>query len=310
MEKALETAIHRTLAWFDIFYYPLTAEELYHNLWEYRPSSFLYFVSQLETLGENSQIETKNGFYFLRGRDNIISARQLAIPHIEKKLHIAKRASKKLRWVPFVRALFVCNTVASGVASQDSDIDVLIVIRSGRMWLTRFLVTSILSLWKLRRHGKKVANRICLSFYVTDDALDMSSIRWGSPDIYLAYWLTQLVPVYDPEDILSTLQKKNTWSTQYIPQGFQPYQVHTHIRVCPHKLSTMVRAFFEKVWHGNYGDLLEQQAKQLQLSKIKRNVKSVQAAEDTRVVVSDTMLKFHEKDRREFYRNEWKKRLS
>jgi hypothetical protein len=43
----------------------------------------------------------------------------------------------------------------------------------------------------------------------------------------------------------------------------------------------------------------------MQLAKMKMNLHSLQNEADTRVVISDEMLKFHENDRREEYRDKW-----
>jgi len=303
----MQQSILQTLAWFDIFEQPLTAEELYIYVWQYKEEiTFEDFVKQLSAA---AGIREQNGYYMLAAGAASVESRQQSVPLLQEKLHIAKRACNKLRWIPFVRAVFVCNTVAAATASADSDIDVLILIKKGRMWLTRFLITAVLTCFRLRRHGKRVANRICLSFFVTDDALDFSSIRWGEPDIYLIYWLTQLIPVYDPETLLRTIQQSNAWVRDYLPHGFSPYLLHKNVRAVDHACSKFFKNFFEKAWHGTYGDILEQQAKHIQELKMKQNYDSVKDAHDTRVIISDRMLKFHENDRRAYYRELWEQKL-
>ena len=42
---------------------------------------------------------------------------------------------------------------------------------------------------------------------------------------------------------------------------------------------------------------------------MKTNVGSVQNEENTHVIVSDAMLKFHENDRRAYFRDLWKNKL-
>ena len=111
---------------------------------------------------------------------------------VEKKLAIARKAAPILGAVPGVQAIFVCNTVAAGWPSVQSDIDLLVVVKPGRLWLTRFLFTITTVLLTKRRHDHQVADHLCLSFYITRDQLNVSAVRGPLPDIYLIYWLQQL----------------------------------------------------------------------------------------------------------------------
>ncbi|MFZ2978714.1 MAG: hypothetical protein WA057_03525, partial [Candidatus Magasanikiibacteriota bacterium] len=187
---------------------------------------------------------------------------------------------------------------------DNSDIDVFIIVRRGRLWLARLLVTLVSSFFRFRRTKRKIKNKICLSFYLSDDSLNLEKIAIDN-DIYLMYWLTQLIPFYDPEDLLSSLQKANTWVEKFLPNAFQPYDLITKWRVVQIGFGFKLKKFFEKVWQSGYGDLIESQAKGAQQAKIKMNYLSVQNANDTRVVVNDKMLKFHESDRRVVYRDKW-----
>ena len=304
----IKKRIIETLAWFDVFDTPLTKEEIQTWLWK-QEATLLDVVDALETLCEKNEIGYEYGFYFLPDREEIVGRRQLSIPIIDKKMDIAKKAAKKLRWIPFFRAMFVCNTVASASASHCSDIDVFIVIRKGRLWLTRFFVTLTLTLFRLRRHGKYVANKICLSFYVTDEHLNLSDIVIDEPDIYMAYWIDQLIPIYDPEDVRADILKQNAWVKELIPNAFQEFRLHPRWRVKNGTIGQKGKRMLETVWQGGYGDLLEKQAKGVQEKKMSMNFKSIKDEPDSRVVIDDTMLKFHENDRRKLFRDEWEERV-
>ena len=285
----------------------MTREELYRWLWQPGHMSYSAFVTALDT---QDQFLSVHGYYMLPGRDVLVQKRAQTVPFVAQKMAIAKKATKKMRWIPFVRAVFLCNTVASGGVSEESDIDVFIIVRKGRMWLTRFLVTFIVGLFGLRRNKRQVANRICLSFYVTDDNLDLSYVALASPDIYLMYWVYQLVPLYDPEAVLDDIHHNNSWIQKYIPHGAREYQLVDQYRTENMPIQKHVKRFFEQVWGGSYGTWLEQQAKGVQQQKMKWNTDSVQEKNNTHVVVSDKMLKFHENDRREKYRDAWQASVS
>ena len=301
MDERIRQSALRTLAYFDIFDYPLTKEELGRYLYSINYTDFLLHLEQLEHL---QQIQHHCGFYFLPGREDTIAARQDKVKIVEQKMKIAVRGIKKIRWAPFVHAIFVCNTVAGAVVEENSDIDVFIVTRAGRIWLARALATLTLSFFRLRRTKRKIKNRICLSFYVTDDNLNLEKIAIED-DIYLKYWLAQLIPVYDPDNLLAEIQRANVWASKSLPNAFVQFTPISRWQVKDGRLSVKIKRVLEKIWSGNYGNLMEAQARGMQKARMVLNYMSVQNAPDTRVVVNDKMLKFHESDRREEYRKKW-----
>lgn len=300
----LEKSILKTLAYFDIFDYPLTKEELF-RLRHTEGTERMDYTEFLNRLGSLSAVvERSQGFYFLPGRSEIVNIRQSQVKIMENKLKIAHRGIKKIARVPFVRAVFVCNTLNGPGLDEDSDIDVFVIVKHGRLWLARVLVTLKLSLFGLRRTKRRIKNKICLSFYLADDSLNLEKIAIEN-DVYLVYWLAQLIPFYDPENLLSSLQKANGWVRKYLPYAFQPYDLFAKWKAVEIGFGFKLKKFFEGVWTGTYGDLIESQAKGAQQAKMKMNFMSRQNENDTGVVINDKMLKFHESDRREEYRDRW-----
>lgn len=309
MNEALQISILKTLAFFDIFDYSLTPQELHAWLWSYPDAVaedvFLKFLSNLE---QNSEIELCSGYITLPGRSGIVQARRQKVWLVEKKMEIAKKGIRKLRWIPFLKAVFVCNTVAFGWPKEDSDIDVFVIAKAGRLWITRFLVSFTLSFFGLRRGKTKIQDKLCLSFYVTDDALNISDLVLEEADIYLIYWLALLIPLYDPDKLYSRIMDSNAWMKEYIFQTSFDYTSAPAWMIPESKIQNKVKRFFESVWKGGYGNLLEGQARSLQKNKMSRNMKSVQNESNTGVVISDSRLKFHEHDRRAEFKSAWEKR--
>lgn len=323
MENDLKQSILKTLAYFDVFGYPLTKEELWRLRYGYTDNpdlrmTYADFIRALDGSGSlHGVAERSSGFYFLPGREENVATRQRAVKWFEEKMKIAKRAIKKLRWVPFLRAVFVCNTLAGPGLEKGSDIDVFVVVRKGRLWLARLLATIVLSLFGLRRTKKIFKDRVCLSFYVTDDNLNLSKIALdedlsgaasAKSDIYLMYWLAQLIPIYDPDNLHTSIQRANQWVKKYLPNAFVPYELSERLRVSDSVVSKFVKGLLERMWSGSYGDLMEKQAREAQKARMKMNYASVQNEPDTRVIVSEQMLKFHENDRRKEYRERWREK--
>lgn len=300
----LSQSIFRTLSYFDNFNLPLTAEELYKYLWQPPFISLEQFYAELEKL--SAPLDFQSGFYFLAGKDNLVEERRKMAVASQQRLAAAQKAINKLRYLPFISAVFVCNNVAFETASADSDIDVFIVVKPGRIWLTRFLATLVLSLFGLRRYKNKITNKICLSFYATADNLDFRKIAIAESDIYLLYWLCFLTPILDRENARQKIWEANrAWIKKFLPNVAELPASPTSCQALDSRFSRVIKNILEKFWRGAYGDLIENQAKGLQLVKMKMNLHSAQNEQDTRVIINDQMLKFHENDRRLFYHEQW-----
>jgi len=308
MNDRLFLAIIQTISFFDIFSFPLTKEELYRYLWQYPEHvSFTTFVQQLENiLQETDSIETYGGYYFLAGKKQDIYIRERRVWFVEERIKKAKNAVKTLRWIPFLRGVFICNMLQV-TAQKDSDIDVFIVVKKHRLWITRLLITITLHLFRFRRHGNCVANRLCLSFYCTDDVLDLSQIAIEKPDIYLAYWLILLEPIFTDRTIQKEMVQQNNWLNEY----FSPKRMLTvgqNTTTPPARFSKTLHTFFTIAWKGGYGDMIEKQAKELQKKKMDILSQQPEQGSVRDVRISDTMLKFHENDRRAHFCAVWKKK--
>ncbi|MBU0596888.1 hypothetical protein KJ641_00325 [Patescibacteria group bacterium] len=303
MNTNLEQSILRTLAYFDLFSHPLTREEVYKWLWGYTNIDCTDFVNDLNRYVEAGVIDYRQGFYFLPGKVDITEERQRRIRLMEDRLKVAVRGLKKLRYLPFVRAVFVCNTLAMGTVTSESDVDVLVVAKEGRIWLARFFSNLVLKLFRLRTGKRGSANKICLSFFLTEDNLNLESTRIVEPDIYMIYWLVQLLPIYDPHNIRKKILDDNSWTNNFVSDRRQEFSLLDKYKVQDSKFSGAIKKILENMWNGGYGKLLEDQARGSQIVKMK--IRGIRQGENKNIIINDSIIKLHENDRREEYQGEW-----
>jgi len=303
--KLLEQSIVKTLSYFDLFDHPLTKEELYNYLWQPPVVGYGEFLEMVSDIHDS-----KHGYYFLPNRQEIVEIRRKKLIAVEEKMKKAFKAAKKIRSVPFLRAIFVCNTVASEQADAESDIDFFIITKTKRIWLTRFFTNLILRLSGLRSYGNRIKNKVCLSFYVDSENLNLSDLRICNEDVYLIYWLHQLVPIYDPDNFHEKLLLANQWTKKYLFNINNKQILSTHrFRVDNSKIGLYWKKIWEKMWKGAYGNIVEAQAKAIQWSKLKLSLKEKAKTDDKSVVIKEGMLKFHENDRRTHYFEAWKSKI-
>lgn len=305
----LQKSILKTLAFFDIFDYPLTLVEVYK--WLYQPIGeySLYDISQeLQGGALSSLVSSADGFYFLSGRQAIIKTRLRRYQMAEKKYQIALRAATFLRWIAFVRMIAVCNNVGYNNGSKDSDIDFFIIVKQGRLWWSRLAITLVTTLLGIRRHGIKVVDRVCLSFYTADNHLNLSDISLKPIDPYLVYWLATLAPIYN-RDTYDQFMESNYWLKDYLPNyHFNYLNNRRSVKDVPYV--EFFRNLDKFILQGRLGDYLEKISQLIERKRLKSFFGASANRSNTNVVMSDSMLKLHKTDRREIYKNIWKEKLS
>ena len=204
---------------------------------------------------------------------------------------------KALRVVPFVRMVAVCNNLAFGKVDKDSDIDLFVVAKKGRLFMVRFFVTLIFQILGVRRYGKKVAGRFCLSFYVDDSKLNLSKIALKK-DIYLAFWIRSMLPLID-DGVSGELLEANAWARDYFERE-RDYRIDDSEILAE---AGFVREMFAWLLGGKFGDFIEDKMMIWQLRRAHK--KAGLADRMASLVINEHMLKFHNVDRRRAYRNKW-----
>ena len=253
-------------------------------------------------------INKKNGFYFLKGGEENVDLRRnrhkLAQPRWKK----LRRIAAFLQLIPNVKMVAACNTLSINDVKPGSDIDVFIIVKDGRIWQTRFMITMLVALLGQWRHKDRIDNKICLSFYVTDGKLNLESITKKPYDIYLNYWISFIFPLLDRGGYDEFI-KENKWAKNNLPNFVKYNPVLFERKVSKIFLLNSIKNFLEKVLCGKFGDMIESFFKKFQIKKMKQDSQSWKR-EDSDVIISDQMLKLHEKDRREEFRKLFEKKLS
>lgn len=296
-----------TLCYFDIFDYPLTEFEIWRFLfWPNGQATLHQIMKELEILVSQKKIENKTGFYFLPNRSLLVDSRLARHPRNITNWKKSQKLFSHLTQIPYFKAAALCNMFALNNQKETSDIDVFIITSKKRIWSTRAIVTFFTWLRGQWRHGKKIAKRFCLSFYITEDNLDLSFMRREPYDIYLVYWIATLAFVKD-DHMQEKFFQANSWIKNFLP-NFEPRsEIQYHMSHAPvYQASAHLE---EKLWNTRLGDLREKVIRALQLRKM-GNKKDLEGARTRDVKIHDTILKFHENDRRDLFREEFEKRFS
>jgi len=132
-----------TILFFDMYQYPLTEEELFRFLL-FRKASFpeLKNTLQKDPLLQKV-IEKKDGLLFIKGRSEMREKRK-KYEKIAESLWIKAEKIARILWiVPYIRLVAVSGSLARNAPNEKSDIDFLIITKSGRIWFCGIITALI-----------------------------------------------------------------------------------------------------------------------------------------------------------------------
>jgi hypothetical protein len=148
-----------------------------------------------------------------------------------------------------------------------------------------------------------------MSFFVSETAQDLSRCALGTEDIYLRYWAATLVPLYDAGGAWSRFLSANGWMHDRLP-GLRPATTAAMPSRAPGRRTAALGGRSPR-WTRPLLPLLrsaDAHARKIQMRMFPKEIARM-ANLDSRVIVSDDMLKFHVNDRREEFGRAFSARL-
>ncbi|MGE5425687.1 MAG: hypothetical protein ACM3PZ_01285 [Bacillota bacterium] len=298
----IQIAIIKTAVFFDMFSYPLTAYEL----WRYLGTKVEFTEIELAAakLEEYGMLEIKQGFYFLPGQERLITVRKQRYHFTNRKLKIARRAVRLFRLLPTIRFVAISNLIGRHNLRDGSDIDIFIIAKENRIWLTRLFCAGLMKLLRQRPTPLRKKDKICLSFYIDAGHLDLRGLADGPDDDYFHYWLAGLYPLYDAGAYHHQLIAANDWLRQYLPNGDFVVNNQSYRESPRYWLGkSLVVGFWSRLI-----DRLEEQAHRFQLYIMPKALKE-KANADSCVIIKPGILKLYLVDRRCEIRRRYLERL-
>lgn len=297
----LKESVFATICWFDVFHQPASLDEIHR---------FLLFEKAKKKdvekiLEKDPRIGKSFGFYFLQGKNASILKRCGKQYHAGKLWKRVLRHLFIFRFTPFLKLVAVGNTLAMGFPQKNSDIDLLVIAKKNRLFTARLFLTFFTHIFRMRRSGKKIQGRFCLSFFLSENALDLEHVcvegKVRQPkisdrklDIYLAFWVATLTPVFGD---ISEFFAANNWIRKYFP----------NLRLKTTQKKFRKKNFLEKMLSGKFGNALEKMLCNWQLNRAMRKQKN---RTKNAVIITEEILKFHETDQRKEFREKWRKRVA
>ncbi len=231
----------------------------------------------------------------------VIAKRQQQVLHDKKWIKFLRR-TWLFRHIPFVEFAVAAGSLATGNVHADSDFDVIIGARTGRIFTARFFCVLAFGLfgWRRKRlHGADAdttyksnktyrsytADKVCLNHFVT-----AASYRLAPP--HNAYWkhlYGNLVPVFGSAGRIKKFFAANEdWAEG---RGYEIDLRHLH------QTDSRIKKIREFLLGGRFGDWLERKLKAVQVARIEKSFQK-EAGYKPRIIYRDDELEFHPDTRR------------
>ncbi|MEX2161377.1 MAG: hypothetical protein WD751_05620 [Anaerolineales bacterium] len=205
----LATAILYTLAYADIFDYPLTLDEIHRYLIGVRATR-----TEVQTAIEaerqlDGKVVSIGGHFVLAGREKIVVLRRGRAKVAESLWPLAIRVGRAVASLPFVRLAAATGALVSNNVEQGADLDFLVVMKPGYVWVTRAMILALDRI--ARRRG--LAARICPNYIISEDALTLNE-----QDLFSAQELTRMVPI-SGYTVYQNMRACNGWTNTFLPNA-------------------------------------------------------------------------------------------
>jgi len=198
-------AILRTLSYFDIFHYPLTAQEILQ--FSERNIAAVNLSALLEDLRERGLIWQFGTFYTLRNDISLAARRAKGNALAATKLRKAQEVGRFLYRFPFVTGVGISGSLSKNYAEKGCDFDFFIITQADRLWIAR----TIMHIMKKFSYLLGRQHWYCMNFYV-----DEAQLTIPDQNIFAAIECKTLLPVAG-RNAMEAFRSANTWADDHLP---------------------------------------------------------------------------------------------
>jgi hypothetical protein len=205
LDAALERAAFKTVAYADVFDYPLSVAEAHRYL--------IGVAAPLDAVRAGlerlvpERLARQNGLYTLPGRDDLVETRQRRAAVAARLWPEAVRHGRTLAELPFVRMVAVTGSLTRDNVESGSDVDYLVVTAAGRVWVGRGLTGLA------RRTVEPRGIRACPNYVLSEQALFLRDRT-----LFTACELAQMVPL-SGHAVYQRMREVNDWTADFLPNA-------------------------------------------------------------------------------------------
>ncbi len=214
------------LGYTDQFWYPLRRSELRKRLPTLNGSGFVSrntFNSALSFLKKHALVAQKDSLFSLHSSvitpDVYVKTRRQRTAFAKKKRAELSELIAFLQKIPWITGVLITGSVAMNNATEDDDVDFLIITKPNSMWFVRPLVVVYAWAKKKRRSWKKEEkNSWCFNLWLEETCVGLPK---ESRSIYTAYELCQAEWVFAEPEVHRMYYSCNFWARSVLPELYK-----------------------------------------------------------------------------------------
>lgn len=246
VECQTERAVLQTLAYFEVFTYPLTQTEVFAFCGEVSATQ-TDVHERLQTLVAQGQIFQFGSFFQSKNDPNWALRRLDCNRRADNILPRARRMARFIGQFPYVRGVFVSGSLSKHCMGPNSDVDFFIVTETRRLWLARTLLAVFKKIFLLNSH-----KYFCINYFV-----DTKHLEIEEKNLFTATESVTLLPMWGAE-YYEDFCRENGWAwLRY------PHFAHRPTAEVPPHSRTLLKKILEKILAGALGNWLDQKAMRL-----------------------------------------------
>lgn len=243
----LKYAILETLAYSDVFDFPLTIEELHRFL--VSPATQQEILACLVAM---DSIRQQDGYFFFESRGSIVALRKYREMASKRSHTRAIAYGRILGHLPFVRMVALTGSLAVRNCDETGDYDYMLVAKPGRVWMARIFALLV------NKVARVLGETLCPNLIVSEDRL-----KWEPQNLYSAREIAQMTLI-SGQNTYRVMRIVNGWIFDYLPN------LNTGDLQSLNDRSSLFQRIFEFLLGGSLGDKLEAWEMKRKIAKLSR----------------------------------------
>lgn len=271
-----------TLAYFDLFNYPLTSAEIYLFLKNrYDQNEYEDTVKCL--VGSRSVFQFDR-FYSLKNDATLIARRRAGNKKASELIKIAGKVSDMLIKFPYVRGIAISGSLSKNFADENSDIDLFIITAPNRLWIARTLMHAFKKLTYLVNKQ----DYFCMNYYIDEQQLEIVE-----KTIYTAIEVVTLIPLQG--DIqFERFYSANAWTRDYLPNKIMRVSSAKSIK------KPLLKRFIEFMFNNPLGNTIDDLLMQITANRWHKKTEQRKLNAKGKVLALDVNKHYAKPDPRNF----------